>query len=303
MLTRRSHKGLTWIDLENPTKHEVAGLVDEFELDALVAEELLLPSSRPRAEFSSTHAYAIFHFPTMRRSSRIREQEIDFVIGRDHIITTRYDSLDPIHDLTKIFEVESILDRSGLSEHPGTLFFFMMKRLYKSVENEIEHIRRDLQTIEEHIFAEREVEMVATLSRSARDLLNLRQTIEPHREVLKSIESEGPAFFGAELAPYLRALSGEYYRVHNHIMRHTEFLHELRETNNSLLSTKQNETMKVLTVLAVLTFPPALLVATMALDVPGNPIDSVQGGFWIVVGAILAATAAMLAFFKFKKWM
>jgi hypothetical protein len=55
-------------------------------------------------------------------------------------------------------------------------------------------------------------------------------------------------------------MSNEYYRVHNHVMRNTESLHELRETNNSLLTTKQNETMRVLTGMALLTFPLTLFV-------------------------------------------
>ena len=33
-----------------------------------------------------------------------------------------------------------------------------------------------------------------------RDLLNLRQTIEPHREVLHELEEGGPQFFGADFA-------------------------------------------------------------------------------------------------------
>ncbi len=179
----------------------------------------------------------------------------------------------------------------------------MLKKLYKAIEHEVEYVRHDLAVIEENIFSQRQVEMVAAISRSARDLLNLRQTIEPHREALKSLESEGHAFFGDAFVPYLRALSNEYYRVHNHIMRHTESLHELRETNNSLLTTKQNETMKIFTILAFVTFPLSLIVTILDIPSAHNPIIGRPYDFWIIIGIMLVATFCMFLFFKRKRWL
>jgi Mg2+ and Co2+ transporter CorA len=178
----------------------------------------------------------------------------------------------------------------------------MLKKLYKAIEHEVEFIRHDMVLIEEHIFVGHEVPMVEAISRSSRDLLNLRQTIEPHREVLKDLES-GPRFFGEDFLPYLRALSNEYYRVHNHIMRNTESLHELRETNNSLLTTKQNETMRVLTLMALLTFPLSLMVAIFDINNVSNPFGEIRHGFWLIVAIIATTGLTMLAYFKHKKWL
>ena len=145
--------------------------------------------------------------------------------------------------------------------------------------------------------------MVAAISRSSRDLLNLRQTIEPHRDMLQELEAHGPDFWGEDFKQYLRLLSNEYYRVHNHIMRNTESLHELRETNNSLLSTKQNETMRTLTLMALFTFPLALLVSILGLDFEHNPIRGVNGDFWIVVVAVITGATSMYFIFKKKGWL
>ena len=145
--------------------------------------------------------------------------------------------------------------------------------------------------------------MVEAISRSARDLLNMRQIVEPHRDVLHTLETEGQAFFGADFAPYLRAMSNEYYRVHNHIMRQTESLHELRETNNSMLSTKQNETIKVLTIMAFVTFPLSLIVSIFGMDVENNLVHGTSSDFWILLGIMISATATMFAFFKHRKWL
>jgi magnesium transporter len=303
MHAQYEHNGLTWIDLESPTREEVRDTMEQFGLDSFVAEDLLLPTAKPRTDVHPSYVYVVMHFPALRHSHKTLEQEVDFVVGKNFVITAHYDTVDSLHKFSKIFEVNAVLDKSAIGEHAGFLFFYLLKNLYKAVDYEIECVRRDLLLIEEHIFKGEEVVMVNAISRSARDLLNLRQTIEPHREVLQTLEAEGGPFFGPEFKPYLRALSNEYYRVHNHIMRNTEVLHELRETNNSLLTTKQNETMRVLTIMALLTFPLALFVAIFDINASSNPIIGLPYDFWIIVGIVVTMGAAMLAYFRYKKWI
>ena len=302
MYSRYEHDGLVWIDLESPTREEVGKIITEFEIVPLIAEELLFPATKPRAEFYERYTYLVMHFPALRHSHKTREQEIDFIVGKNFLITTHYDIIDPLHKFAKIFEVHSILDHGQSQEHAGFLFFYMLKKLYKAVEHEVEYVRHEMTLIEENIFSDRQVEMVVAISRSARDLLNLRQMIEPHRDVLQTLESQGPKLFGAEFAPYLRGISNEYYRVHNHVMREMESLHELRETNNSLLTTKQNETMKVFTILAFVTFPLALISSIFSMDTPDTPIINQPGGFWMVMGIMVVTATLMFWYFRHKKW-
>lgn len=303
MIARHTNNGITWIDLQSPTPKEVADIAIEFDLDHPTAEELLLPSLKPRVDFADKWIYLILHFPSLRRGNKTKEQEVDFVVGKQFIITTSYDSVDPLHKFSKVFETNSMLDRSHLGDHGGFLLYYMLKNLYKAIDHEGEFIRRELSQIEEHIFTGHEVEMVESISKSARDLLNLRQTIEPHREVLHDLETNGGKFFGAEFVPFLKGMSNEYYRVHNHIMRNTESLHELRETNNSLLTTKQNETMRLLTVMALLTFPLALVVAISDFHGAGNPFAKSENGFWYLLGIVVTAGSFLLWFFSRKKWL
>jgi magnesium transporter len=303
MFNRYQHDGLTWIDLESPSREEIAQLIQEFGIDVVVAEELLLPSIKPRVEFYGSYVYLVMHFPALRHTHHSLEQEVDFVIGRDFIITARYDTIDPLHKFSKVFEVRSMLDQSDLGEHAGYLLFYMLKKLYRAVEHELEHVRHALSDIEQHIFSGHEVRMVAELSQSARDLLNIRQTIEPHRDILTILENDGVQFFGMDFLPYLRALSNEYYRVHSHLLRDTDTLHELRETNNSLLSTKQNELMKRFSILAFTTFPFTLVAALFSMNVHDTPIVGMPYDFWIITGTMALCMLLMFFYFKTKKWL
>lgn len=303
MLQRYEHAHLTWIDLESPTRNEVRDLANEFNLPPLVAEELLLPTAKPRLERHDEMLYMIMHFPALHHTHHSTEQELDFIIGKNFIITTRYDTIDPLHKFSKVFEVNSMLDKSTLGEHAGFILYFMLKKMYGSVDFEVEHVRAVLRDIEAQIYEGKERAMVITLSSAGRDLLNMRQAIEPHRDILQSLESEGKQIFGDAFGPYLKAITNEYYRVHNHIMRHTESMHELRETNNSLLSTKQSEVIQTLTILTALTFPFAIISNIFSMNTTHQPIIGSEHDFWILLTLMGAGVAILFAFFKLRKWL
>ena len=75
MISRHIHNGTVWIDLLSPTAKEVADISMEFELDHAAAEDLLLPSLKPRVEFSEKYIYLILHFPTLRHGRKTRDRK------------------------------------------------------------------------------------------------------------------------------------------------------------------------------------------------------------------------------------
>ncbi|HEY4487783.1 MAG TPA: CorA family divalent cation transporter [Candidatus Paceibacterota bacterium] len=303
MHARHEYGDIVWIDLESPNALEVRQIAAEFDLAESVAEELISPTTKARSEFYSDYLYIVLQFPALKHSHKSAQQEVDFVIGRDFLITVRYDTIDQMHKFAKVFEAQAMLHTYQGGEHAGFLFYYILRKIYRGLDNELDYIRHELPLIEEHIFSAREVEMVAALSHTARGLLNLRQTIEPHREILRALEERGAVLFGEAFTSYLRELSSEYYRVHNHVVRATDSLHELRETNNSLLSTKQNETTKLFTIMAFFTFPLALLVEILAYKSPYNPISGRPFDFWIIVLLVLGGLFLMFLFFKHRKWL
>lgn len=274
----------------------------EFELDPVLAEELTSPSPKSKVERRGQLLYLVLHFPALRALNSRPEQEIDFIIGKNFLITTRYSNIDPLHSFAKAFEVNSVLHRSG-AEHGGHLFVGMARDLYHSLLMECDRLHERLDGVEDKIFAGREREMVAQISINGRMIHDFRRTLEPHKLMLESLEPHGERIFGAGFSYHTRALLGEYERVRHTLEYLREWLSELRETNNSLLSTKQNDIMKNLTIMAFVTFPLSLMVGLFAIDAHSNPILNLEYGFWIILGILLVSSMCFITFFKYKKWL
>ena len=83
----------------------------------------------------------------------------------------------------------------------------------------------------------------------------------------------------------------------------TSTFDNLRLTNDSLLETKQNSIMKVLTIISFITFPLMLFSSLFGMNTENTPIIGNGLDFWIIIGIMVAVSIVLLIFFKYKKWL
>ena len=139
--------------------------------------------------------------------------------------------------------------------------------------------------------------MVTALSKQARLILNFKTALDSHESMLESLELPGERLFGQDFVHYIHNIQGESKRVRNAIATKRSYLAELRDTNDSLLTSKQNEIMKIFTILAFVTFPLALIVEILGIPSEHNPILGSPHDFWIIVGLTLGIMLIMLGYF------
>lgn len=302
MVDKRAYNELTWIDASSPTPAEVRELIETYKLHPLVGEELLVKSSKPKVDLYKDYVYLILHFPAFGKHGATSGAEIDFVIGKDFLITTRYENLDPLRNFSKIFEMGSILDRADMGRHAGYIFFYMMKHLYGDLLHELESVEHKLVSIEKNIFEGNEREMVGRLSVVGRELLNFKRATRLHRSVLESLEVAGERLFDKEFSYHLKTISGICSRVSESLESNLDFLSELRATNDSLLESKQNEVILRLTLISFAILPLSLFASLFSMNLRGIPFMSAENGFSIAVLAMLSILAATIGYFKVKRW-
>ena len=303
MINRYNYRDLLWIDMERPSHEEVRQIMEEFDIHPIVADELLTPSLRPKVDHYENFIYLILHFPAIRHSHSNSNQEVDFIIGKKFIITVRYELLDPLHKFSKVFEVNSILNKSEIGEHAGFLFFYMIRKIYASLGHELSIIGEKLREVEERIFHGQERQMVVSLSAVHRDLLAFHRALRLHKGVLHSLGIACEEFFGKDFRHYTDDIIGEYYKVEEMLEDQKEVLNDLRSTNDSLLTTKTNEIMKILTVTTFSLLPATLIVQIFGMNTRVMPIVGLPYDFWIILGMMIFVGVVTFLYFRSKKWL
>jgi magnesium transporter len=304
MITRYEHDGISWVDLENPTTEEVSEVAQEFSLGNLLPQDLLTPTDRQRVDLYPSFAYAVLHFPALRHTRGIHEtQEVDFVIGKDFIITAHYDTVPAVYDFSRAFEAETLMRRATLgSFRSGHVLLELAERLYRSVEDELLALEDSIRVIERKIFSGHEKEMVVAISEASRELLNQKRALAAHEGVLSALEQTTIMSLGEEYGNYLRGVKSFHARVFAHATALADIITELRNTNMALLFTRQNEVMKNLTIMAFITFPLTLIAALFGMNTANTPLVGYPNDFWIIFTAMAILTAVFFTYFKLNRW-
>jgi magnesium transporter len=303
MISRYTYHGLTWLDLENPSREEILHILEEFSLPHLLSDEMYTTTLRSKVDLYSDLVYLILHFPVSSHGTvSAADQEVDFIIGKQFIITVHYETVSPLQEFAKTFETKALHDTTDI--HAGLIFMEMIKAFYHRSLHELEEQTKNIRDIENRIFAGEEEAMVRRISHTQRKLLDFKQAIRFHGDILRSYESASERFFGTEYRYFASIISAEYNKVSSVLESNRDLLTELQRTNDSLLSTKSNDIMKTFTVMTFVMIPLTLITSIFGMNTSDNLVFiRSTSDFFFVIGVMLIIAFIMFLFFRFRKWL
>lgn len=294
---------VTWIDIQDPTKDDVRFLKERFGFHPLVLGELIPPGHRAKTEKHEGYLFIILYYPVYSKEKReTRPRELDIMVTKNTIITSHYRSILPLKSLFDRCNLYKDARNTYMAEGSGQLLFYILSSFWKTCLKKLVQIDKRIDEIEKEIFRGKEREMVSEISLVKTDILNFWRIIEHQEESLRSLEEEGKNFFGQELTPHFADILGTFSQALNSLKTFKEAISSLEDTNQSLLSTKTNEIIRILTVFSVIVMPLTLIVSVWGMNV-GLPFADSPYGFLVILGIMAFAATFMLLYFKKKSWM
>jgi magnesium transporter len=181
--------------------------------------------------------------------------------------------------------------------------------LYKIVDDSFDYcfpmlrkIGNKLERLEEDIFEGRSEEVVRDISNSKQEIINFRKVIRPQRAVLRDLERTKQRYLAEDLEVYFDDIVDASERIWDMLENFKEVIEALEDTNESVLSHRVNEVLRVLTAFSVIILPLTLLASIfgMNLGLPGgaDPATGAHTGFWVIVGVMIAVLIAMVGYFR-----
>jgi len=306
MIKKQEYKGLTWIDIESPGAKDIDAVSREYSLPTEAAENLLSPTPKHRVIEYQNCIYIVLHFPTLSFHKNAfrgenHRKEIDFILGQNFLITVHYDSMTSIDKFSKALKKNGVSE--GDEENAGIFFHRLIKNLYHYLLHDVEAIKDSLHLAEAAVFQGQEKKMVIELSNIHRDILRFNNALAPHKNTIESLRPTLSKYLGDKSEMLIHDIKSEYDRVDRRMAANKALLDELRHTNDSLLSAKQNEAIKGLTMMAFITFPLTLIAAIFAMDTRSKPIVGQPNDFFIIIGMMVLVVVFCLGFFKYRKWL
>jgi magnesium transporter len=176
--------------------------------------------------------------------------------------------------------------------------------LYKIVDDSFDYcfpmlrkIGNKLERLEEDIFEGRSEEVVRDISNSKQEIINFRKIIRPERIVLRDLERTKQRYLAEDLEVYFDDIVDASERIWDMLENYKEVVEALEVTNESVLSHRVNEVLRVLTAISVVVLPLTFIASIwgMNVHVPG---ESETAPFWLIIGGMVVLLLGMVAYFR-----
>jgi magnesium/cobalt transport protein CorA len=305
MIFRNEYRDGVWVDLEEPTEDEMRSITSEFSIGEAIKRELISPTPTPLVTIDGNLSLFVFHFPTRGTADgETKNQEVDFVVGKNFILTVRYEIIAPLHHLKKLLEAQRMVS-GGSKVTTEILLEILFAHIYTSMRDHTNHIADSLARVEKDMFAGQERLTVRAISNISREFLHFEASLANQEEALRRFldSLEQNKLFGPTFPDRALRILAERAHVARSVRTHRAIATEMRETNTALLGTRQNEIMKTLTLITVVLFPLEFIAVTFGMHAQGTPLQDNPNAFWIILGVMSVTIVLMLAFFARKRWI
>ncbi len=110
------------------------------------------------------------------------------------------------------------------------------------------------------------------ISNSKQEIINFRKIIRPQRAVLRDLERTKQRYLAEDLEIYFDDIVDASERIWDMLENFKEVVEALEDTNESVLSHRVNEVLRVLTAFSVIILPLTLIASIwgMNVGVPGR---------------------------------
>jgi magnesium transporter len=296
---------LTWVHLDALSSDEVERLAERFGWHALDVEDVLSKRQRPKVDDYAEEGYlfVVLHFPVYDKTiGRLNAAELDVFIGPDYLVTLPNSELLPVTRLFRRCEEDDVLRQQLFSKGSGRLLYEVLDDLFDYCFPILDKIAHKLDTLEDELFEGRSEEIVRDISNVKQEIISYRKIIKPERPTLRLLERHVERFLPEELELYFDDIVDASERIWDLLDNYKEVVEALEDTNESVISHRQNEVLRVLTVFSVVLLPLTLITGIFGMNV-AFPGAGTAHAFWVVVAVIAAALVSLVTFFRLKRWI
>jgi magnesium transporter len=126
--------------------------------------------------------------------------------------------------------------------------------------------------------------------------------IKPERSTLRVLERRVDKFLPEELELYFDDIVDAAERIWDQLDNYKEVVDGLESTNESVISHRQNDVLRLLTIFSVIMLPLTVITGVFGMNVHFPGFDT-HAAFWVIVAGMVVTAVGMLGFFRLKRWL
>jgi len=292
---------ITWIDVDGVHDARMVQAVgDAVGLHPLTLEDIANIHQRPKIEDYGDYLYVAVRMLAPGDDRGFRSEQVSLVLGSNYVVSFLE------HPGTAFDRVREHL-RAGAGRLRGQGADYLFHALLDAIVDEyfdvIEVFGERIEAVEEEVVADTARETLQAIYDLKRSLVALRRAVWPLRDVVAELERGESALIREPTIAYLRD-------IYDHTIEVAETVETYRDTMSGTLdvylssqSSRMNEIMKVLTIIATIFIPLTFIAGVYGMNFAHMPGIAHPWGYPAALASMVAVAVIMILYFKRKGWI
>ena len=295
-----SKQGLLWADMSETTEDDSKFLEQNLHFHHLAVEDCVSPQIHPpKIDDFGDYLFIVVHgINHVVESDIVETAELAFFLGENFVVSTHDFPLYSVKAVQQMVDGDSRLMKRGA----GFLAHAIIDALVDNVMPTIDRMSDVAEEIEEEVIRQPQQHVLDGILKLKRSSLRVHRVMAPQREVLNRL-SRGEF-------PVVREESQIFYRdVYDHIVRIEDLNQTILDRADNALATylssvanRQNETMRVLSIVATIFMPLTLLAGIYGMNFEYMPELQWRWGYFMVLGIIILVILTLIWRFWASGW-
>jgi magnesium transporter len=293
---------VTWINIDGLHDLELIEKIGrQFGLHPLVLEDIVNTGQRPKLEDFEDHVFVVLKMLYYdQKKNELEEEQISLILGGNFVISFQErvgDIFDPIR--------ERIRQNKGRVRKMGAdyLAYVLIDSIVDNYFVILEQLGGKIEDAEQELAVNPTLETLQTIRTFKKEMIFLRKSIWPLREVVNSLERGESSLINESTLIYLRDVYDHTIQIIDTVESYRDMLSGMLDIYLSSISNRMNEVMKVLTIFASIFIPLTFVAGIYGMNFTYIPELGWHWGYFGVLLLMAVIAAVLIVYFKRKRWL
>jgi len=291
----------TWIDIQGfGDEHRLREVGEVFGVHSLALADAVNVPQRAKTQRYPDHLLIVVHAPDDHCEPGERIPQVAILLARDYVVTFQerhFGFFDSLHE--RLRDPKSTLRGSGTAFLAYALVDALIDRYYPVIAE----ITEELDDLEEAIFGRASPELVERLHAIQRRTTHLLRVHRPQVDAIHQLVRHDSSLIPESVRLYFGDVEDHARQILGSLEAARDSATDAMSAIHAILGQRQNEVMKVLTLVGTIFIPLTFVVGIYGMNFDYMPELRIRAGYPIVMGAMAALALGMLAWFRHKGWL
>jgi len=286
---------ILWIDVEKPTEEEILWLKSAvgFEMPPREVFGDIEISSKYREE--GEKIFMNFSFVIQQKEDILVEPVFFFLKGR-FMVTIRYRDIPTLLIFQRRVEVQRLV-----FQFPEEMFSQIINIEVDRIGDRLEILGRRIRNLRKEVFEEQTEEILKDVSYYDELNITLRETINEKLRILSHFVKSPK--INAQTKREIKVILEDLYTLLDYTSFYMDKIDSIQNTLIGLINVRQNEAVKVFTVLATIFLPATLIASIFGMNFENMPELHWKYGYVYSLALMVIITVVLIFWVKRKGWL